>query len=87
MVGNHWNINMVQKYDLKNEFCRIDQWSEEIQTKDQLSRLYLMKKITDAPENDKQGCVNEFWDVGRMKHCLCWSDATVEQVDDDLLCL
>ena len=49
----------MQKYDLKKEICRIDQWSEEIQTKDQLSGLYLVKKIMDAPENDKQGFENE----------------------------
>ena len=44
----------------KKEICRKDQQSWEIQTKDQLSRLYLVKKITDAAENDKQGYENEF---------------------------
>ena len=40
----------------KKEICRIDQQFVEIQMKYQLSRLYLEKKITKAPKNDKHGC-------------------------------
>ena len=86
-MRNHWNKNLVQKYDSKKEIYRIDKRSEEIQTKDQLSGLYLVKKIMDAPENDKQAYKNEFWAVGRMKCCLCWSDEAIERVGDDWLCL
>ena len=59
-VENRLNRNLVYKYDLKKEICRIDQRSEEIQKKDQLSELYLMNNITDALENDKHGYENEF---------------------------
>ena len=51
-MRNHWNKNLVQKYDSKKEIYRIDKRSEEIQTKDQLSGLYLVKNITDALENN-----------------------------------
>ena len=58
--GESLKQKLSAEMQFQEEICRVDQRSREIQTQDQLPGLYLGKKITEVPENDKQGCGNEF---------------------------